>query len=232
MENDELMRQSEQHRQAAERYANLGMIEKAQLHELRADELEFGMWWKNTTQEQKDELKRKRQHDIEKQWLRKNKQMMTGDENSEFVNTRKRIRHFAKQRNSESAKKTVKESYDAITQLYNKVKMRKEQHDQSVQRDKQKKEKFLIDLKNRKDDSNLRRVAIEQRLKRKVTDNELPELERRYKKEKEKEINLRKKLEKVNLNLLKDLDLSTRQGREQARDVLRLHRQPTVNFVN
>lgn len=43
MENDELMRRSERHRQAAATYANLGMIEKAQLHELRADELEFGM---------------------------------------------------------------------------------------------------------------------------------------------------------------------------------------------
>ena len=232
MENDELMRRSERHRQAAERYANLGMIEKAQLHNLRADELEFGMWWKNKTQEQNDEVERKRQYDIEKQWLKKNKQIMTGDENSEFLNTKKRKRHFVKQRNSESAKKTVKESYDAITQLYNKVKVRKEQHNQSIQRDRQKKEQFLIDLKRREDDSNLKRIAIEQQLKRKVTDDELPELERRYEKEKEKEINIRKKLEDVNVNLLKDLDLSTSEGRKQARDILRIHRQQTVGFVN
>lgn len=230
MENDERMRRSEQHRQAAERYANLGMIEKAQLHELRADELEFGMWWKKTTQQQKDEVERKRQYDIEKQWLKKNKPMMSGDENSEFLNTKKRMKYFVKQRNSESAKKTVKESYDAITQLYNKVKMRKEQHDKSIQRDRQKKEQFLIDLKRREDDSNLKRIAIEQRLKRKITDYELPELDSRYEKEKEKEINLRKKLEDVNVNLLKELDLSTSKGRKQARDILRIHKQQTVNL--
>ena len=73
MENDELMRRSERHRQAAERYANLGMIEKAQLHELRADELEFGM---SQLQKQINKYKARwqyhqRQKQAQKEWKKK-----------------------------------------------------------------------------------------------------------------------------------------------------------------
>ena len=73
MENDERMRRSERHRQAAEEYANLGMIEKAQLHELRADELEFGM---SQLQKQINKYKARRQYhqrrkQAQKDWKKK-----------------------------------------------------------------------------------------------------------------------------------------------------------------
>ena len=83
MENDERMRRSEQHRQAAERYANLGMIEKAQLHELRADELEFGM---SQLRKQIDKQKRKwqyRQH--QKQAYKEWKNKTTSEQNKQLL---------------------------------------------------------------------------------------------------------------------------------------------------